>query len=94
MAKIFNFDSTGKKPVTLAPEKTFVCCHREVIAYTVYRRVHCAICGIELDPFEVLVDMLKAHVPSAGRRHGKEEFDREVQKRWPDKSPEEKPSQE
>jgi len=34
-----------------------------VIAYTINRTVCCAACGIELDPFDVLVDILKAYIP-------------------------------
>jgi hypothetical protein len=34
-----------------------------VTAYTIHRTVRCAICGAELDPFDVLVDMMKSQVP-------------------------------
>ena len=53
--------------------------HKHVIAFTVYRTVRCAACGIELDPFDVLVDILKAQIPD--RENEEKRFLKEVEKR-------------
>ena len=63
LARIIQFDATKKKPKAEGKDTQGKCDHKDVIAYTVFRKVHCAICGVELDPFDVLVDMLKAYVP-------------------------------
>ncbi|MDW7773539.1 MAG: hypothetical protein SCH71_11695 [Desulfobulbaceae bacterium] len=64
MAEIIKLDPcrTGPKSGARKPgEKK--CRHRLVTAYTVFRTVRCDLCGAELDPFDVLVDMLKAYIP-------------------------------
>lgn len=81
MAKIIKFDSTRKKQITVNREKTAGCDHKLVIAYTVFRTVRCAICGTRLDPFDVLVDMLKAYVPPDAEDHEEKNLLREVEKR-------------
>lgn len=62
MAKIIKFDTTLKKPETVDNPRHRSCDHKHVIAFTVYRTVRCAACGIELDPFDVLVDILKTRI--------------------------------
>jgi len=44
------------------------CVHRDVVVYRDSRRVCCAICGAELDPFDVLVTVVEAQPPARGRR--------------------------
>jgi len=81
LAKIIKFDSTRKKQITLSREKTAGCDHKLVIAYTVFRTVRCAICGTQLDPFDVLVDMLKAYVLPDAEDHEEKSLLREMEKR-------------
>lgn len=50
-------------PGKAAPGPVDGCDHKNVIAYTVFRTASCARCGALLDPFDVLVDMLKGAVP-------------------------------
>jgi len=63
MSKIIKLDASRRKP--RPPEENAVsgCEHRLVTAYTAFRTVRCSICGTLLDPFDVLVDLLKGHVP-------------------------------
>lgn len=88
MAKIIKFDSSRKLPESKRSAKRSDCDHKQVIAYTVYRTVRCSICGMELDPFDVLVDMLKAYVPEEANLEEKKLL-REVEKRTGQKSKEE-----
>ncbi len=80
MAKIINFDSTRKRPKTVSPGKTLGCDHKQVIAYTAFRTVRCSICGMELDPFDVLVDMLKAYVLPDANDLEEKQLHREMKK--------------
>lgn len=92
--KIIKLDPTRKKPESVSPGKSRVCDHKHVIAYTVFRTVRCSTCGTLLDPFDVLVDMLKGCVPSDTNRLGGRRLDEEMKKRSRDKFNEDKPSSE
>ena len=81
MAKIIKLDLTRKKPKTVSPEQSVGCEHKHVIAYTVHRTVCCAICGTLLDPFNVLVDMLKGYVPPGGDDLNEKRLGKEVERR-------------
>lgn len=81
MAKIIKFDLTRKKPKTVSPEPAAGCDHKHVVAYTVHRTVHCARCGTLLDPFDVLVDMLKSYVPPGDDNLSEKRLDKEVERR-------------
>ena len=81
MAQIIQFDPTKKKPKDVSPEKSAGCEHKRVIAYTVFRTVRCAICGMQLDPFDVLVDMLKGYVEPGGNNREEKRLAKEVKKR-------------
>jgi hypothetical protein len=52
-----------------------------VTAYTVYRTVRCSICGALLDPFDVLVEMLKSHVSPNGGTDEERRFQEEASRR-------------
>lgn len=39
------------------------CAHKDVVVYRDSRRVYCAVCGVELDPFDVLVSVVEAQPP-------------------------------
>lgn len=92
MAKIIQFDSSGKKPKPGRPGKKPDCLHRRVIAYTVYRTVRCEVCGMELDPFDVLVDMLKGQVPPDDGNREEKRLHREIARRGGKKSRKGEPS--
>jgi len=92
LAKIIQFDSTGKKPKPGSPGKKTGCTHKQAIASTVYRTVRCAFCGTELDPFDVLVDMFKAYVPPDTGDGEEKRLCREIERRSGKKSKEDKPS--
>ena len=83
MAKIIQLDTPRKRPRAAGPEKRTGCEHKEVIAYTVYRTVCCSICGAELDPFDVLLDMIKGYIPSGADDAEERKLLREVEKRRP-----------
>lgn len=85
MARIIKFDASRTKPKAKERSPASECGHKQVIAYTVFRTVRCAFCGAELDPFDVLVDMLKAYVPENDDSEEKR-FRREVEKRSEDES--------
>lgn len=82
MAKIIRLDTSSRKPAppTADPKK---CQHRQATAYTAYRTVHCSFCGVQLDPFDVLVDMLKNYVPPNGGADEEQRFREEVSRRKP-----------
>jgi hypothetical protein len=84
VATILTFDASRKKTRAGASQQP-ACEHKQVTASTVSRSVRCTFCGIELDPFDVLLDMLKAYVPADT---GREELrlQKEVEKRSADKN--------
>lgn len=81
MAKIISINQSRKKPKSLSPPLSAVCDHKQVIAYTYYRTVNCSICGSPLDPFDILVDMLKGYVPPGGNNHEEKQLNKELEKR-------------
>ena len=94
MAKIIKLDPTRKKPKRVSPERSPGCDHKQVIAYTVFRTVRCSICGILLDPFDVLVDMLKGYIPSSADDLEEKRLRKEVKKRSREKLNKDKPTSE
>ena len=84
MAKIIKLDSS-RKPLPDRLSHPGSCRHKSVIAYTVHRTVQCASCGAALDPFDVLVDMLKGYVPPDNGSEEQHRFEREVRKRREEK---------
>jgi hypothetical protein len=91
LAKIIALD-TARKKAKAAEQKMRGCRHRQVTAYALYRSVRCAICGAELDPFDVLVDMLKAQIPNDAGLEEKR-LHREIEKRGSGKNEKDKPAQ-
>ena len=81
MGKILQFDASQKIPQTTDRGTRYDCDHKEVIAYTLYRTVRCNICGTELDPFDVLVDMLKGYVPQGENDLEEKRLLKEVERR-------------
>lgn len=80
MAEIIRIDASRKKPATAKGEKSSACSHKVVTAWTVYRTVTCSFCGLELDPFDVLVDILKG-APRPGNRDEESRFGLEAARR-------------
>lgn len=80
MAKIIRINQSRKKPKTIS-HRPAACDHKQVIAYTYYRTVNCSICGAPLDPFDVLVDMLKGFVPPGGNDHEEKQLNQELARR-------------
>ena len=81
MGKVIKLDTSRKKIKKGDLQKISPCDHKQVIAYTHYRRVRCSICGQELDAFDVLVDMLKAYIGPEGTDSEEKKLLREVKKR-------------
>jgi hypothetical protein len=82
VAKIIKLDPTRKKPEKADTSSSATGCdHKRVIAYTVFRTVRCTACGALLDPFDVLVDMLKGYVPPDSENQEERRLNREVKKR-------------
>jgi hypothetical protein len=91
MTKIISITQSRKKPKSLSPPPSAACDHKQVIAYTYYRTVNCSICGAPLDPFDVLVDMLKGYVPPGGNDHEQKQLNKELKKRSVTKRKQKKP---
>ena len=89
---IIKFDPTRKKTKPISPEKSRSCDHKEVIAYTFYRTVYCTVCGAQLNPFDVLVDMLKGYVPPDKNDLEEKQLNKEVERRNKEKQKKNKPS--
>ncbi len=92
MAKIIKLDPTRKKPERVSLERSRGCDHKQVIAYTVFRTVRCSTCGTLLDPFDVLVDMLKGYVPPDKNDLEEKQLNKEVERRNREKLKKNKPS--
>lgn len=88
---IIKFDPTRKKPKSVNSETTRDCDHKQVIAYTFYRKVYCTVCGAQLDPFDVLVDMLKGYVPPDTNDLEEKQLNKEVERRNSEKQKINKP---
>ena len=71
MAKIIRLDTSRKKPREQADRTAAGCEHKNVVVYERYRTVRCAFCRSLLDPFDVLLDMVKGYIPP--ERENKEE---------------------
>jgi hypothetical protein len=81
VAKIIRLDTSRKKPKEKAARAPAGCEHKNVVVYERYRTVRCALCRALLDPFDVLLDMVKGYIPP--ERENKEEarLDKEEAKR-------------
>ena len=90
MAQIIKLDTSRRRPPR-GDEKTTACRHGNVTAWTAYRTVNCSYCGAELDPFDVLVDMIKGYIPAGRDRAEEHRFAKEAARRQgsgPKKNPE------
>ena len=80
VAKIIKLDTSKKKTEPAVPE-TGGCEHKNVRVSEAYRTVHCVYCGALLDPFDVLVDMVKGYIPPDRTNHEEMRLLKEVAKR-------------
>lgn len=79
MTKIIKLDH-ARKAGKLRNNRQQDCSHKNVTVHISTRTVRCAICGQLLDPFEVLLDMMKGYVPPEDDDE-KTKFLREMKKR-------------
>ncbi len=87
MAEIIRLAEAREKQERTGRQAVPGCAHRYVIVYRDTRTVCCATCGFPLDPFDVLVDMVKGYVPAMpepteneARRLAREEQRRRLEK--------------
>ena len=85
MAKIISFEHSRKQHEEGVPISS--CDHKDVVAFTGSRTVHCATCGAELDPYDVMVELLKCYIPPSDNNRELKLFSREVEQRCHEKKP-------
>ena len=81
MAKIIRLDTSRKKPREKEARPSAGCEHKNVVIYERYRTVRCALCRSLLDPFDVLLDMVKGYIPPERENRGEARLAREEAKR-------------
>ena len=85
MGKIIRFDPSRWQPQET--ESATSCDHKNVVAFTDMRTVHCATCGADLDPFDVMLELLKGYMPPIDNNRELNLFTRETERRRQDKQP-------
>ena len=85
MAKIIMFEPFRKKHEEAAPSTS--CDHKDVVAYTATRTVHCATCDAILDPYDVMLELLKGATPPVDSNRELKLFSREMARRASRKRP-------
>lgn len=85
MAKIIRFEP-GRRQSDVAGPPTF-CDHKNVVAFTASRTVQCATCGARLDPFDVMLELLKGYIPPIDNNRELKLFTREMERRRQGKHP-------
>lgn len=69
MADIIRLDNSRKRiAARKEKEKKSACEHKNVTVYAEYRTVKCSFCGVSLDPFDVLLDMVRGYIPAESPR--------------------------
>ena len=81
MAKIIRLDTSRKKASEKADQTPAGCEHKNVVVYERYRTVRCALCRTLLDPFDVLLDMVKGYIPPERENEEEARLARESAKR-------------
>ena len=64
MADIIKLDKSRRRIAAKKEKKNFTCDHKNVTVYAEYRTVRCSFCGVSLDPFDVLLDMVRGYIPA------------------------------
>lgn len=85
MAKIIRFDPRRRQ--RSEDEPAAFCDHKNVVAFTASRTVRCAICGTSLDPFDVMLELLKGYIPPIDNNRELRLFTREMERRRQEKHP-------
>jgi hypothetical protein len=85
MTKIIRFDPSWRQRERA--ETVPACDHKNVIAFTASRTVQCAACGTELDPFYVMLELLKGSNPPGDTHRELKLYNRELERREQEKSP-------
>jgi len=85
MAKIITFDPSRRQLEEAEPATS--CDHKNVVAFTASRTVQCVICGATLDPFDVMLELLKGYMPPIDNNRELKLFTREMDRRRQDKHP-------
>lgn len=85
MAKIIRFDPRRRQRDENEP--TAFCDHKNVVACTASRTVQCAVCGTSLDPFDVMLELLKGYIPPIDNNRELKLFTREMERRRQEKHP-------
>lgn len=83
MGKIIKLDLSKKRAGKTDDNKgdLATCEHKYVVVYEKYRSVRCSLCRALLDPFDVLVDMVKKHVPPGAEYLEEDRIEKEEAKR-------------
>lgn len=85
MVKIIRLDSRRRQHDKAA---SATCCdHKNVVASTASRTVQCAICGAGLDPFDVMLELLKGYMPPIDNNRELRLFTRELERRRHEQPP-------
>ena len=85
MAKILRFDPSRRRQTEEVSENS--CAHKEVVAFTASRTVECTVCGTKLDPFYVMVELLKGSKPPGDIKRELKLYTRELERRHQKKEP-------
>ncbi|NTV13436.1 MAG: hypothetical protein HGA96_05835 [Desulfobulbaceae bacterium] len=85
MAKIIRFDPSRRQPEEAKSATS--CDHKNVVAFTASRTVHCVVCGADLDPFDVMLELLKGYMPPIDNNRELKLFTRELERRRHEKQP-------
>ena len=88
MAKIIRFNPRLRQQDGAVTATS--CDHKDVIAFTASRTVECAVCGAKLDPFDVMVELLKGSKPPGDNNRELKLYSRELERRHQDKRPKRK----
>lgn len=86
MAKIIRFEPRRRQSDDAGPAAS--CDHKNVVAFTASRSVQCAICGTRLDPFDVMLELLKSYMPPIDNNRELKLLTREVERRRHEQHPE------
>ena len=79
MAKIIRFHPNRRQQDGAVSATS--CDHKDVIAFTASRTVQCAVCGAELDPFDVMLELLKGSQPPGDSNRELKLYTRELERR-------------
>ena len=88
MAKIIRFDPSRRHQEGAVTANS--CDHKNVVAFTTSRTVQCSACGVELDPFDVMIDILKGSKPPGDKHRELKLYYRELERRDQEKGPKRK----